>query len=292
MRDYILSLDYYELLALHKALLEAKFHTDPDNEEISGSPLVANTCIQVRDLLLQSEKAAQWEDWFQLKNRRDYRATAIMRMSKDRRWEKASDEERKRIAGDYLAPFLWGETELYETVEAVNRMRTKKVTVLPYDEGWKSAFEAIRQELEQVLEDLILSIEHVGSTSVEGLAAKPIIDIDVVIRDDTPLVAVISALAEIGYQHEGDLGIPQREAFRYDHKPHLRKHHMYVCPESSRELRRHIVFRDYLRSHPEDAAEYGRIKLEAAALYPDDIDSYMQHKASLIERLYSQCGLG
>ena len=171
-------------------------------------------------------------------------------------------------------------------------MQTKKVCVLPYDPRWKQDFEAIRRELTLGLGSLALAIEHVGSTSVEGLAAKPVIDIDVVIRDDTPLEAVVSALAGIGYEHEGDLGIPQREAFRYDSKPHLKKHHLYVCPESSRELRRHTVFRDHLRTHPEDAEEYSRVKLEAARLYPNDIDGYIAHKEPTIRKLYTHCGLG
>ena len=170
-------------------------------------------------------------------------------------------------------------------------MKTKKVTVLPYDPQWKQNFEAIRQELAAALGNLALRIEHVGSTSVEGLYAKPIIDIDVVIRNTTPLDTVIAALAKIGYQHEGNLGIPQREAFRYDGKSHLQKHHLYVCPESSPELRRHIAFRDYLRTHPEDAREYGRIKLEAARLYPEDIDDYIAHKGSFISLVYHRCGL-
>ena len=170
-------------------------------------------------------------------------------------------------------------------------MKTRKVIVLPYDRTWKSAFEAIKSEIEDAIGDLILRVEHVGSTSVEGLAAKPIIDIDVVISDHTPLEAVISALARIGYQHEGNLGIPQREAFCYDGKAHLRKHHMYVCPESSPELRRHTSFRDYLRNHPEDAAEYGRVKLEGAALYPDNVDLYIAHKSSCISAIYRRCGL-
>ena len=170
-------------------------------------------------------------------------------------------------------------------------MKTKKVTVLPYDPQWKQNFEAIRQELAAALGNLALRIEHVGSTSVEGLYAKPIIDIDVVIRNTTPLDAVIAALSEIGYQHEGNLGIPQREAFRYDGKSHLQKHHLYVCLESSPELRRHTVFRDYLRTHPEDAAEYGRIKQEAARLCPEDIDDYIAHKGSFISLVYHRCGL-
>lgn len=170
-------------------------------------------------------------------------------------------------------------------------MKTNRIIVQPYDPQWKQDFEAIRRELVDALGDLALRIEHVGSTSVEGLAAKPIIDIDVVIRDHAPLAAVISALARIGYRHEGNLGIPQREAFCYDGKSHLRKHHLYVCPESSPELRRHITFRDYLRSHPEDAAEYGRVKTEGAELYPDSIDQYITHKSGCISAIYRRCGL-
>lgn len=170
-------------------------------------------------------------------------------------------------------------------------MKTKRITVLPYDPQWKRSFEAIRLELAAALGDLALRIEHVGSTSVEGLRAKPIIDIDVVIRNDTPMETVIAALAEIGYQHEGNLGIPQREAFCYEGKHHLQQHHLYICPESSPELRRHTVFLDYLRTHPEEAAEYGRIKQEAARLYSEDIDGYIAHKGSFIALLYQRCGL-
>ena len=93
-------------------------------------------------------------------------------------------------------------------------MKTAKVFVAPYDPQWQTNFEAIRRELASTLGDLALRIEHVGSTSVKGLAAKPIIDIDVVISDHTPLESVIAALSTIGYQYEGDLGIPHREAFR------------------------------------------------------------------------------
>jgi GrpB-like predicted nucleotidyltransferase (UPF0157 family) len=167
----------------------------------------------------------------------------------------------------------------------------KQVIVMPYDEAWKEDFNAIRDELAAALKDLILSIEHVGSTSVEGLSAKPVIDIDVVIRDRSVLPDVISALQSIGYSHEGDLGIPGREAFKYEGKTHLRKHHLYVCAQDADELKRHISFRDYLRSHPDAVAEYGRIKEEGAALYPNDIDKYIEHKAPFIEGVYREIGL-
>ena len=170
-------------------------------------------------------------------------------------------------------------------------MRTAKVTVLPYDRAWKKAFEAIKQELEQALGDLILGVEHVGSTSVEGLSAKPCIDIDVIMRDYSVFDTVVERLAAIGYIHEGNLGIPDREAFKYFDKPHLMKHHLYVCPQSSKELRRHITFRDFLRANPDAAKKYSSVKETAARLYPDDIDQYIAYKSPCIEELYRMCGL-
>ena len=119
-------------------------------------------------------------------------------------------------------------------------MRTTHVVVLPYDPKWNEDFSAIRAELEAAMGELALRIEHVGSTSVEGMSAKPCIDVDVVIQDRTCLKAAIERLASIGYVHEGNLGIEGREAFCYTGKPHLQLHHLYVCPADSEELRRHI----------------------------------------------------
>ena len=170
-------------------------------------------------------------------------------------------------------------------------MITKHVVVLPYDEQWKHDFLQIKAELTNVLGQLAIEIEHVGSTSVQGLSAKPIIDIDVVIKDYSGLENAISALGKIGYQHEGNLGIAGREAFKYDGKEHLRKHHLYVCPEDSPELKRHIEFRDYLKTHPDAVREYSRIKEEGAELYPDDIDRYIEHKSTFIEKIYEEIGI-
>ena len=170
-------------------------------------------------------------------------------------------------------------------------MKTKKVIVLPYDAAWESAFEAIRAEIQTALGDLMLGIEHVGSTSVKGMSAKPCIDIDVVIRDYSVFDAVVQKLDAIGYIHEGDLGIKDREAFKYTDKPHLMLHHLYVCPQDSEELRRHITFRDYLRRTPEAVRKYSLVKEKAAALFPDEIEQYIAFKAPCIEELYKECGL-
>ena len=170
-------------------------------------------------------------------------------------------------------------------------MITKHIVVLTYDEQWKNDFLQIKAELTNVLGQLAIEIEHVGSTSVQGLSAKPIIDIDVVIKEYNELKNVISALEKIGYQHEGNLGIAGREAFQYDGNEHLRKHHLYVCPEDSPELKRHIAFRDYLQTHPDAVREYSRIKEEGAELYPDDIDRYIEHKSPFIEKIYAEIGI-
>ena len=170
-------------------------------------------------------------------------------------------------------------------------MATRNIVVVPYDEKWKQCFEQIAGEVSVALGELALSIEHVGSTSVPGLAAKPIIDIDVVIEDESKLDAVVVALAKIGYHHEGNYGIPGREAFGYEGKTHLMEHHLYVCPADSLELRRHLSFRDYLRGHPEAVQEYSRIKEEATRLFPHDIDGYINYKGILIEKIYKEIGV-
>ena len=170
-------------------------------------------------------------------------------------------------------------------------MKTAKVVVLPYDKAWEIAFEEIKKEIEAAINDLIIGVEHVGSTSVVGMSAKPCIDIDVIIKDYSVFEAVKSRLEAIGYLHEGDLGIQDREAFKYSDKPHLQKHHLYVCPQYSKELNRHITFREFLKSNPEAAKKYSSIKETAARLLPNDIDRYIEYKSPCIEELYSICGL-
>ena len=170
-------------------------------------------------------------------------------------------------------------------------MQTKKVTVTPYTAAWSDAYEQIKGEIDAAIGDLIIGIEHVGSTSVPGMSAKPCIDLDVIIKDYSVFDQIVSRLGAIGYLHEGDLGIKDREAFRYIDKPHLMTHHLYVCPRYSEELRRHITFRDFLRSNAEAVKQYSAVKEKAAELYPNDIDGYIAYKSPCIQELYQLCGL-
>lgn len=170
-------------------------------------------------------------------------------------------------------------------------MRTKRVIVVQYDSKWNDEFQKIKSYLEKILENSIVAIEHVGSTSVEGLSAKPILDIDVVIKNYDNFKEVKSRLESLGYYHEGDLGIKDREAFGYTEKHEFMTHHLYVCPQNSEELKRHIAFRDYLRTHKEDREKYSEIKLHASKRYPTDIDSYIEVKSPCITKIYRKIGL-
>ncbi len=121
MKDFVLNLDYYGVLNLHKTLLEAKFNINPDNEMVSGSPLVADIYIQVREWLTKNDESGQWKVWFQLKNRPDYKERVLIRLRKNKQWEKADYERKKMIAKNYLAPFIYDEQELDEVIVEMDK---------------------------------------------------------------------------------------------------------------------------------------------------------------------------
>jgi GrpB-like predicted nucleotidyltransferase (UPF0157 family) len=167
-------------------------------------------------------------------------------------------------------------------------MRT--IQVLPYDENWPLAFEEIKAELDSVLDESVIAVEHVGSTSVPGLWAKPIIDIDIVIKKGA-FERVKTCLAQLAYTHVGDQGIPTREVFKYENKAHLMRHHLYVCEVDSPELKRNMALRDHLRIDAADRERYSQIKIEMAKRHPHDIDAYILGKEPVILMIYRKCGL-
>jgi GrpB-like predicted nucleotidyltransferase (UPF0157 family) len=155
------------------------------------------------------------------------------------------------------------------------------IEIRDYDPHWGKAFDELRAKLSAALGSLAVEIEHVGSTAVPGLPAKPIIDIDVVVESEAAFAAVREKLALAGYVYEGDLGISGRHAFEAtDPAP---AHHLYVCARDNAELRRHLAFRDYLRAHPDAAGEYGAMKYRAAAEAGADRAAYGAAKREFIE---------
>lgn len=160
---------------------------------------------------------------------------------------------------------------------------TTPVIIEDYDPSWPERFEILRSRISAALGSRAAAIEHVGSTAVPGLAAKPIIDIDVLLRSKTDLPRAIECLTAIGYVYQGDLGIPGREAFRAPASEF--RHHLYVCPPDSQACWQHLAFRDHLRSHPEDARAYGLLKRSLASCYGSDRDGYTQAKTEFIEAI-------
>jgi GrpB-like predicted nucleotidyltransferase (UPF0157 family) len=157
------------------------------------------------------------------------------------------------------------------------------VIVLDYDPNWPGIFQTIHSRIANALGSIAARIEHVGSTAVPNLAAKPIIDIDVLLAPETELSSANDRLASIGYVYQGDLGIPGREAFLAPAGDP--PHNLYACLPDSREFQRHLVFRDYLRSHPQDAKVYGDLKKSLAAQYRNDISAYVAGKSEFVAEI-------
>jgi GrpB-like predicted nucleotidyltransferase (UPF0157 family) len=153
------------------------------------------------------------------------------------------------------------------------------IEVVDYDPTWPATFGSIRDHVAAALGRVAIATEHVGGTSVPGLAAKPVIDIDVVVADRADIPAAIAGLEAIGYVHLGTLGVPDREAFR--RPPESVRHNLYVCPADGEGLRNHLGLRGHLRAHPEAVVAYGALKRRLAA-ETDDIDVYVARKTALI----------
>lgn len=170
--------------------------------------------------------------------------------------------------------------------------RTKVVALVPYDERWPVMFDALKDVYSRALGDVVVAIEHVGSTSVPGLLAKPVIDIDIVTASDVALLDVDVALSRLGYRHNGCQGIPGREVFKRDNQADVPRdgsrrswpaHNLYVCAADATELNRHMIFRDWLRAHPATAAAYATLKQQLAEIYGHDRDLYCEAKTEFIE---------
>ena len=162
----------------------------------------------------------------------------------------------------------------------------KSYTISEYTPEWQKWFTKITEPLVQLLSDLLIRTEHIGSTSVPGLAAKPVIDIDLVI-EQANFDEVKKRLESIGYVYNGDQGVPGREAFKSEEvekKNHLIKHHLYVCGRNSEELQRHIKFREYLKNNPLEVEKYSAKKWELFDKTKDR-EEYIECKTSLLEEI-------
>jgi len=157
------------------------------------------------------------------------------------------------------------------------------IVIVEYDHAWPGEFEWVRDRAAAALGDLPVAIEHVGSTAVPGLAAKPGIDLVVIVEPDD-LQRAIDGLEAIGYTHRGNLGVEGREAFSVPDGEPTHHHHLYVSPTDSEELRAQLAFRDRLRSDPDLAAAYVALKRDLADRYREDRPAYTEAKTDFVTK--------
>jgi putative glutamine amidotransferase len=164
--------------------------------------------------------------------------------------------------------------------------RTRAYGLTEYDPEWPARFDREATELIDALGDLAARIEHVGSTSVPGLAAKPVIDIQISVASLVPRSAIVGSLGALGYEHSIDPIEPQHEFFSkgYDDE-RVQKVNVHVCEAGSAWERRHLAFRDELRRDPVAAAEYAALKRRLANEHPRDIFSYVDGKTAFIRSI-------
>lgn len=162
----------------------------------------------------------------------------------------------------------------------------RKVEVVAYSEDWKKKFDEEAILLQHIFGLEIQIIHHIGSTSVERLSSKPIIDMMPIVRDIRKIDAYNSAMIAIGYEPKGENGLPGRRYFQKGGDN--RTHHVHMYELGNPEIERHLVFRDFLRVHSIDARQYGDLKEALAEQFPYDIDAYINGKDKLAKEIEKQ----
>jgi GrpB-like predicted nucleotidyltransferase (UPF0157 family) len=163
------------------------------------------------------------------------------------------------------------------------------IEVVPYRDEWPRLFERLAGLLEDALSGVSgATVEHVGSTAVPGLAAKPVLDVDVVVEPEQ-VAAAVAALEAVGYVHRGDLGVAGREAFHApDDDP---RRHVYVCRAATLHVRNHLAVRDVLRRRQDLRDEYAAVKFRLAAVPDLDIAAYVAGKSVVLQKVLAESDL-
>jgi GrpB-like predicted nucleotidyltransferase (UPF0157 family) len=164
----------------------------------------------------------------------------------------------------------------------------RKVEVVPHNPNWRSLFETESKQIAIALAGNSIAIHHIGSTSIETIYAKPIIDILVEVSSIDKVDEQNSLMQLLGYQYMGEFRIKDRRFFLKDDPAGIRTHHVHVFEVNSAQISRHLAFRDYLNAHPEQAQAYGILKQSLAEKYPLDIEKYIAGKHDFIQEIDRQ----
>lgn len=162
------------------------------------------------------------------------------------------------------------------------------IIVVDYNANWSNQYEQEKQRILLALGDTVTNIQHIGSTSVPGLAAKPVIDMLLGLKQIPPLLMQVSRLEAIGYSYYGELGIPGRHYFR---KGIPRTHQIHAVLTDGEFWERHILFRDFLRNNSQAAQRYETLKRKLAKEFECDRTRYTDSKTPLIEQLLVEAAL-
>ena len=171
-------------------------------------------------------------------------------------------------------------------------MNSSHKQILPYDPSWADAYKTEAERLKPIFGDSLVGIEHIGSTSVPGLASKPIIDIGVLIKSHMEANNFIESLAILGYVFDRDLHektqFPERHFFR---KGNPTQFHLSVAyADKAKFWSRQLLFRNYLRTHPEDRRRYEELKKKLIAEDPSGTGAYISGKSELIQEILKKAG--
>ena len=162
----------------------------------------------------------------------------------------------------------------------------RKVEVVPYNKQWLFMFAAESYKLKSIFGNELIEIQHIGSTSVPGLKAKPIIDMMPIVKDIKLIDSYNAEMEHLGYHFKGENGIAGRRYFQKGGDN--RTHHVHIYQIGSPEIERHLAFRDYLCFHPAAREKYGELKEKLALSFPYDIDSYIRGKETLASEIETQ----
>lgn len=158
------------------------------------------------------------------------------------------------------------------------------VKVINYDPQWKDAFLSEANHIRKLLGNEVVNIFHIGSTAVEGLKAKPVIDIMPIVNDISHLDKYSAHFEELGYEVMDEFGIPGRRYFRKGGKNRTHQIHAFQF-DNIQDIERHLAVRDYLRTHETARRKYGDLKARLASKFPADIESYFTGKETFVSTM-------
>lgn len=162
-------------------------------------------------------------------------------------------------------------------------VKRHEVQLVPYNEEWATLFQKTKSEVQRILNSNVIDIQHIGSTAIRGIVAKPILDVAVIVRN---LDAInFEDMKRNGYVYGGEAGVPGRSFFAKYRGGDISTHHIHCYEQNNQNLLANIAFRDYLIEHPDYAKQYNDLKLHLAEQYADNRITYTNEKTDFIKMI-------